>query len=158
MKHVVVSATTVGLSIDPTGYLALLPQLASALPAGARAFALDPNHHDFGGSRCVKDLTIERVSFLSVDGRLDLGLGLRHNCWKHEEDLVITYSGVCGFALSTTDGTANWTGLAPVILDEITPHEQGCSHEIACLAGSLSIVCRDLNATWVPAECPDRHS
>jgi hypothetical protein len=44
--------------IDPRGYLDRLPELAGALPPGARAFATDPAHYDFSGGRCVKDLTL----------------------------------------------------------------------------------------------------
>jgi hypothetical protein len=44
------------------------------------------------------------------------------------------------------------------MLDEMLPHEYGCSHEIACLSGSMGVVCRDLTATWVEADCPDRSS
>lgn len=29
-------------------------------------------------------------------------LAFRHNCWKHEEDLVIRYEGVTDFALDIT--------------------------------------------------------
>ncbi|MEC3975583.1 hypothetical protein [Amycolatopsis sp. H20-H5] len=40
-----------------------------------------------------------------------------------------------------------------VTLDEILPAEAGCSHEIACFAGSVRVVCRDLAATWTEADC-----
>jgi hypothetical protein len=36
------------------------------------------------------------------------------------------------------------------------PHEHGCTHEIACLSGSLVISCGDLVASWVYADCPER--
>jgi hypothetical protein len=98
--------------IDPGPYLAVLAVLAPRLPAGARAFAADPEHYDFTSGHCVKDLTISRVQF--------------------------------------------WTSDRQVILDEILPHDHGCSHEIACWSGSLTVVCRDLTATWIPALCPEK--
>ncbi|MHC0434198.1 hypothetical protein ACX6XY_29120 [Streptomyces sp. O3] len=45
-------------------------------------------------------------------------------------------------------------GLGTVILDEILPHRDGCSHEIACWDGTLTLVCRDLRATWTETICP----
>ncbi|WP_116025833.1 hypothetical protein [Thermomonospora umbrina] len=39
---------------DPEPYLAVLPSLHDALPAGARAFATDPDHFDFSALNCVK--------------------------------------------------------------------------------------------------------
>ncbi|MFI2237470.1 hypothetical protein [Streptomyces chrestomyceticus] len=41
-----------------------------------------------------------------------------------------------------------------MILDEISPHRDGCRHEIAFWDGSLTVVCRDLVATWTEADCP----
>jgi hypothetical protein len=43
-----------------------------------------------------------------------------------------------------------------VILDEILPHPDGCSHEIAFRPGTVMVVCRDLTATWLEADCPDK--
>lgn len=137
MKHVRVEATGTGNYLDPRAYLGLLPALSAELPPGARAFAADPDHYDFSGQRCVEDW---------------LQLGFRHNCWKHEEDLSIRYVG-----LSTRNpDPADWTGFGPVTLDEILPHEHGCSHEIGFLGGSLTVVSRDLTATWTEADCPDK--
>lgn len=36
------------------------------------------------------------------------------------------------------------------------PDPNGCAHEIACHTGSITIVCQDLTATWVEADCPDK--
>ncbi|MFC6929013.1 hypothetical protein ACFQHO_00690 [Actinomadura yumaensis] len=62
MKHVDLNATINGLTgiTDPTPYLDLLPDLAIALPVGARAFATNVDHYDFVGKRCVKDLQLTR--------------------------------------------------------------------------------------------------
>lgn len=157
MRHVDLNATVNNLSgvISAQAYLKLLPHLAPELPAGARAYATDPGHYDFYSRRCVKDLTIDRLSFRSQEDQLTLEIAFGHNCWKHEENLVLTYPGVSGYQLRPTDGTSRWTSLHSVILDEVLPHDHGCSHEIACLGGTLTIVSADLAASWVPADCPN---
>ena len=158
MKYVELNATVNNISgvISGQAYLRLLPRLAPGLPAGARAFATDPQHYDFYSRRCVKDLTIDALSFRGDDGQLTIEITFGHNCWKHEENLVITYSGVSTSELRLEDGTSNWTNLKPVILDEVLPHDHGCTHEIACRAGTLTIVSTDLVASWVPANCPQQ--
>ncbi|NUP46230.1 MAG: hypothetical protein HOW97_02790 [Catenulispora sp.] len=150
MKYVDLDATVNGQSgvISPTAYLAELPNLD--LPTEAHAFATDPNHYDFYSQRCVKDLQLEATRF--NDEALDLHF--RHNCWKHEEDLHIAYRGVSSLILAT-DPEESWLGNT-VVLDEILPHPLGCSHEIGFRTGTLTIICRDLTATWVPANCPDQ--
>ncbi|UUS35054.1 MULTISPECIES: hypothetical protein [Streptomyces] len=45
------------------------------------------------------------------------------------------------------------TDLGTLILDEILQHRDGCSHEIACWDGTLTIVCHDLQATWTETTC-----
>jgi hypothetical protein len=145
MKYVNLSATVGGMSgvISPAAYLSKLPDLAAALPPGAREFAVDEQHYDFSSARCIKDLKISRIQVGDEDGGLEIGL--RHNCWKHDDDLVIpTFGDVSGFG--------------EVILDELLPHEYGCSHEIACWPGTLKVVSQDLIATWIPADCADNHN
>jgi hypothetical protein len=156
MRYVDLNATMAGRpgGIDPGPYLAVLAVLAPQLPAGARAFAADPEHYDFTSGHCVKDLTISRVQF--SDDLPGLEIALRHNCWKHEDDLVIRYQGVGKLTAAFGYGSSNWTSDRQVILDEILPHDHGCSHEIACWSGSLAVVCRDLTATWIPALCPEK--
>jgi hypothetical protein len=164
MKYIKLSAAVGGEAsvADPTDYLSELPGLAPVLPPGAREFAVDKDHYDFFSSRCVKDLKISGIR-VTDDGRA-LELALRHNCWKHDDDLVICYQGVRELKTDFTysGGAPAWTGLGPagrlgeVRLDEILPHQHGCSHEIACWSGSLKIVSRDLTATWIPADCPDK--
>jgi hypothetical protein len=139
--------------IDPGPYLEMLAVLVPRLPAGARAFAADPEHYDFTSGHCVKDLTISRVQFR--DDMPGLEIVLRHNCWKHEDDLVVGYRGVRELATTFGYGSNNWTSDRQVILDEILPHDHGCSHEIAFWSGSLTVICRDLTATWIPALCPE---
>jgi hypothetical protein len=164
MKYISLSATVGGVTgvVDPADYLNKLPALAPALPPGAREFAVDRGHYDFFGPRCIKDLKILGIHV--TDDGAELELALRHNCWKHDDDLVICYRGVRELAieLAYSDGTpvgtalgeAGWLG--EVRIDEILPHEYGCSHEIACWPGTLRIVSGDLTATWTPAECPHK--
>ncbi|MEY9992763.1 hypothetical protein ABIE67_004795 [Streptomyces sp. V4I8] len=141
--------------IDPAAYLARLSELAEQLPPGARAFATDPGHYDFSGRRCVKDLTPHEVR-RAYDV---IELRLRHNCWKHDEDLVVRYRGVSHFQAGAVDvmaaGDGGVSALGEVILDEVLPHAHGCTHEIACRPGTLVVVCRDFVASWVAADCPE---
>ncbi|WP_163508127.1 hypothetical protein [Fodinicola acaciae] len=155
MRHVKVAATGTGNFLDPDAYLDLLPGLVDALPPGARAFAADPDHYDFSGQRCVKDLKPDTLEHGETAGERWLRLGFRHNCWKHEEDLTIRYVGVDNFSLDPT-GESDWTSFGAVTLDEILPHPHGCSHEIGFLDGALTVVSADLIATWTEAECPDK--
>ena len=111
-------------------------------------------HYDFTSRHCVKDLTISRVQF--SDDMAGLEIGLRHSCWKHEDDLVVRYQGVRELTAAFSYGSSNWTSDRQVILDEILPHDHGRSHEIACQSGSVRVVCRGLTATWIPALCPGK--
>jgi hypothetical protein len=158
MRYVELNATVNNVSgvISAQAYLELLPQLVRRLPTGARAFATNPQHYDFYSRRCVKDLTIDNLSFQRDDGQQTIEITFGHNCWKHEENLVITYSGVSSYELRPEDGTSDWTNLGQVILDEVLPHNHGCSHEIACRAGTLTIVSTDFAASWIPANCPEQ--
>jgi len=60
-----------------------------------------------------------------------LEAGFRHDCWKHEEDLVIRFQDVR--AVKSAFGYSHnwWDWDRQVTLDEILPHQDGCSHEIA---------------------------
>ncbi|GAA4909624.1 hypothetical protein ACFPM3_11740 [Streptomyces coeruleoprunus] len=139
--------------ISPARYLERLPELVRDLPAGARAFAEDPAHYSFGGKRCTKDLVLQRLGLPGGD-RPDVEAFFRHNCWKHDEDLVIRYADVAEVRVDIPHPDV-LAGLGTVILDEVLPHPHGCSHEVALRPGTLYVVCRDLTATWVQADCPD---
>lgn len=159
MQYVDLNATLGALTgvISPTDYLERLPSLVEALPVGARSFATDTDHYDFYGKRCVKDLSLELARFgdpSSGEGN-EVELRFRHNCWKHDEDLIIRYMGVSAFEVDAPAGP-EWTNLETVILDEVLPHERGCTHEIAFRPGTLTVTCRDLTATWVDTDCPDK--
>ncbi|MFF5455247.1 hypothetical protein ACFY40_29045 [Streptomyces sp. NPDC012950] len=151
MEYVNLDAQVGGLSgvVDPAPYLRHLPSISSDLPPGARAFAMDTDHYDFSSRRCVKDLTLRVVRGA---GSQEMEVEFRHSCWKHDQDLLIRYAGVSGFVIDPV-GEDRGTDLAAVILDEILPHRDGCSHEIACWDGTLTIVCRDLRATWTDTAC-----
>ncbi|MFH8789170.1 hypothetical protein [Streptomyces roseoverticillatus] len=159
MQYVNLNATFGELTgvISPTDYLERLPSFVEALPAGARSFTTDTDHYDFYGKRCVKDLSLELVRFgdPSSGENNEIELRFRHNCWKHEEDLIICYTGVSSFEVDAPAGP-EWTNLETVILDEILPHERGCTHEIAFRPGTLTVTCRDLTATWVDTHCPNK--
>ncbi|MEU6894714.1 hypothetical protein ABZ934_23450 [Streptomyces sp. NPDC046557] len=157
MEYVDLNARVGDLSgvLDPSRYLKNLPSIAADLPPGARAFATDTDHYTFPGRRCVKDLTLDPIRGSGSDGGDELEILFRHNCWKHDDDLVIRYTGVSGYVIDSSggsQGTDPWT----VILDEILPDQNGCSHEIACWEGTLTVVCSDLRATWVEALCPSK--
>ncbi|MFD9591264.1 hypothetical protein ACFWA9_00690 [Kitasatospora sp. NPDC059973] len=157
MKYVDLDARVGELTgvLNPGPYLELLPALSLSLPPGARAFATEASHYDFAGRRCVKDLTLHQAAFLQEEKALDLSL--RHNCWKHEENLVIRYAGVTAVRISTPNASSTWDNLGTLILDEILPHDQGCTHEMAFRLGSVILTCSDITATWVAAHCPEAH-
>jgi hypothetical protein len=152
MEYVSLNARVGDLSgvLDPSRYLKQLPSIAGDLPPGARSFATDTGHYDFRSSRCVKDLTLRAVR---GTGEEEVEVEFQHNCWKHDQDLLIRYSGVSSLTVDPADEDRG-TDLGAVILDEILPYGDGCSHEIACWDGTLTIVCRDLQAIWAGTVCP----
>ncbi|MET9118923.1 hypothetical protein ABZX38_32660 [Streptomyces longwoodensis] len=100
----------------------------------------------------MKDLTLRAVR--GVGGQ-EMEVEFRHNCCKHDQDLLIRYAGVSSFLVNPVDEDRG-TDLGAVILDEILPCRDGCSHEIACWDGTLTIVCRDLQAVWTETECSNK--
>jgi hypothetical protein len=141
--------------INPNAYLEKLPAFADDLPPGARRFATAPGHYDFFGNRCVKDLKVAQLRM--VEDGASFELRLRHNCWKHEDDLTIRYHEIATINIGLTRD-ARSPAHRDVVLDEVLPHEFGCSHEIACWGGTVHVIAQDLVATWTPAQCPDRPS
>ncbi|MFD8718719.1 hypothetical protein ACFV2H_12040 [Streptomyces sp. NPDC059629] len=151
MKYVEIDEGGAAVSVDPGPYLARLPELAGGLPPGARAFATDPRHYEFGGRRGVKDL---RPLDMRRTAPADVEIRFGHNCFRHDEDLIVRYSGVSRFQTDIL-GASGLTSLGEVILDEILPHPDGCTHELACRPGTLVVACTDLVAQWVPATDDD---
>lgn len=159
-----------GFYLDPREYLRVLPEILAGLPAGAAAFASDPDHYDFGSPRCVKDLTLERVGLFDDRGRVSLELSLAPNAWKHDGGLRLRYSDVESLWMHTDgaeDEPAETIGFAEAAdaaafagragepprlgdlqLDEVLPHPRGVSHEISFTEGSLHVVGADLVARW----------
>lgn len=135
-----------GFSLDPSPYLAELPQLRDALPTGAWAFASDAEHYRMRSSRCVKDLELAGIS-VPTDKSGDLVLEFAPNQWKHESGLRVRYFGVSHFSIDY-DQTIDWMQADTVLLDEILPREDGCLHEIALTDSSITVHCRDLEAVW----------
>ncbi|MBA2948990.1 hypothetical protein [Streptomyces himalayensis] len=136
-----------GYWTDPSGYVAKLPKLADDLPKGARAFALDSDHYDFGSPRCIKDLKLIGAS-LAAGGGADFEIRFGPNKWKHECGLVIKYAQVSELYLAVNGSGSSVDDLGSVLLDEILPARRGCSQEIVFTGGVISISCADLNAGW----------
>jgi hypothetical protein len=155
--HVALSGDAIPANIlDPEPYLRELPKLQEQLPAGARAFATDSDHYDFGSSRCVKDLRVENVAIREVGhAKLRVELSLAPNRFKHLSGLFIRYEGVTAIRIDASGVNVNgrvWPEtprLGDIQLDEILPSAGGCSHEIKLTGGSIEIVCEDLRAEWI---------
>ncbi len=131
-----------GYELDVDHYLERLPTISLELPNGARQFATDPEHYDFAGKRCVKDLALS--STLDVeDGTLHLYF--RPNEWKHQTGLRVVYHGVatCDF-----EPSGDSDGYGTVMLDELLPTERGVAHEFFMTGGILRVDAEDLEATW----------
>ncbi len=156
MKYMDIESTDEGMALDPGAYLCRLASFADSLPRGARRFATAPDHYDFVGPRCVKDLRPAQLTSGETAGSRWLELHLRHNCWKHEEDLTIHYSDVQHFSVEPAEHGRDVAALGSVVLDEVLPDDCGCRHEIVCLSGTLTVTSGDLSATWRYAECPER--
>ncbi|MER5689569.1 hypothetical protein [Streptomyces sp. NPDC002205] len=135
---------------DPSPYVAKLPELLPALPPGARAFASHPEHYDFSASRCVKDL---RPWALPPIADPPEQYEIRFT-WPgcRDDVLTIRYSGVRSVEVADDDGgPIELSDFNTVRLDEVLPHEAGCSHELRLTTGTVRIVCADLTAEWVPS-------
>lgn len=141
--------------LDPDPYLRRLPDMADQLPIGARAFATDRDHYDFASVRCVKDLRLKHIVVRELgDARLGVEIAFNPNEFKHSEGLTITYERVTSFIVDVEPVRADrkvWPdslSLGDVQLDEILPHEFGCSHEIKMTGGTIMLTCQDLTAEW----------
>ncbi|MBN1171972.1 MAG: hypothetical protein JXA67_07340 [Micromonosporaceae bacterium] len=73
---------------------------------------------------------------------------------QHDAGLVIRYRGVTGLAVDASPVMGvecpppAVRSLGSLQIDEILPHEQGCSHEILMTGGTIRVVCADLEAEW----------
>lgn len=139
------------LDFDARPYLAVLPELAERLPPGARAFATDPDHYDlYSERRCVKDLKLESTGFADDMTAVGLELRFRFRPGQPEPLLTITYTDLVSCTIEVADRPPGIPGvrLGDLALDEILPHDRGCSHEIAFHFGTIHVVAADLTATW----------
>jgi hypothetical protein len=137
-----------GYHLDPQKYLQVLPQISGDLPPGAAAFATNPDHYNFGGSRCVKDLELSKATLADNQGQVSLELILAPNEWKHVGGLCIHYSDVQSFRVDADESDGMLPRLGSLQLDEILPHPSGMSHEIAFTCGLILVVAAELVATW----------
>lgn len=135
-----------GFSIDPWPYKEELPSLLESLPPGARSFAAEPGHFSFSSPRCVKDLQLAEVA-TPVNKTEVLSIRFAPNEWKHEEGLLLRYFDVTRFAFDLRR-EADWMHDEAVLMDEILPLPDGCSHEIALTDSGIYIECADLTAIW----------
>ncbi len=154
MKFATIERTEGGYFLDPRPYLAHLVQFRGQLPDGAVAFAEDPCHYDFSSTKCVKDLKFSSITLRDAAHGVSAEIQFAPNKFKHDSGLLVRYEDV---ALISVDVAAKardehvWPDsrrLGDLQLDEILPHERGCSHEIAMTGGSLRIIAADLNAEW----------
>jgi hypothetical protein len=138
-----------GYHLDPQAYLQALPRLSGDLPPGVAEFATDPDHYNFRGSRCVKDLELGKATLVDSEEGISLELVLAPNEWKHESGLCIRYSDVQSFRTNVEESDGTLPRLGALQLDEVLPHPSGVSHEISFTCGSILVVAADLVAVWV---------
>lgn len=154
MQFVKIVQTETGYLFDPNAYLDWLEESAASLPGGAREFASDPEHYDVHSSRCVKDLELDRIWLNDRRDQLSVEVAFAPNRFKHDRGLVLRYPNVVAFSVnvkSAARGQNVWPDtrrLGDLQLDEILPHEKGCSHEIQMTGGSIRTVSSDLHAEW----------
>ncbi|WP_239646099.1 hypothetical protein [Nocardiopsis valliformis] len=142
--------------LDPNPYLSSLPEISAELPSGARDYATSPDHYDFFGRRCVKDLELEGVEFSPVGGGvLNVSIRFKGNPFKHDSGMVVDYFSVSKFEVESTEDFSRGgyppPGLGSVKLDEVLPDSAGCSHEIAFTGGLVLVKSKDFNCRWLTA-------
>jgi hypothetical protein len=153
VKYVAIERLETGYWLDPSKYLEQLGTLAPDLPPGAREFATEPGHYDFYSPRCVKDLTFGGLGVAEHNGE-PTGISMALNDFRGRTVLTVEYRSVTN--LSVVVHPSGGTGsvgpvaqLAQVQLDEILPHEAGCSHETQLIGGTVMVTCADLSARWL---------
>lgn len=135
-----------GFTVSADAYIEKLPSLQDLLPPNANLFASDPEHYNFYGTQCVKDLKFEGISQISDS---ECMMTYAPNVFKHESGLTLTYTGITLIEFQL-DGHSNpLRGLGTVLIDEILPARPGCSHEISLIEGRIYIECSDLRAQWL---------
>lgn len=143
-----------GYLLDPDAYLAELPRIQGGLPDGARGFATDDDHYNFFGERCVKDLKLSRLNLVDRSDKVSLKIEFAPNQFKHNQMLLIEYVDVVEFSVNvaveprTKNVWPETRRLGDLQLDEILPHQKGCSHEIQMTGGLVWVVAADMIAEW----------
>jgi hypothetical protein len=85
---------------------------------------------------------------------LSVELLLAPNQFKHDQELVLRYRDVSEFSVAVTSAARAknvWPEsrrLGDLQLDEVLPHDKGCSHEIQFTGGVIRLVAADLDAEW----------
>lgn len=155
VRYVQVEATGTGYAFDPNPYLDHLELMRDELPAGARAFATDPDHYNVRSERCVKDLKLVTLTVADASGQLSVQVRFQFN-EVAPEVLEIGYRDVLSIDVSVSDSgphryppDAQTRRLSDVQLDEILPHPWGCAHEIQFIKGTITVIAADLEAGWV---------
>ena len=136
MNHVVVRLQRHGYFLDASEYEAILPDLASSLPPGARRFALDPHHYDYYSDRCVHDLEFQSLTLDDASGSARLLFG--PNSFKHETGLTLVYAGLESISIDRNADHAGGGTLGSLLLDELRPASRGLAHEFALTCGLLA--------------------
>ncbi|WP_045745565.1 hypothetical protein [Actinoplanes rectilineatus] len=160
MRFVKVDRSDEGFFLDPVPYREWLAECGGQLPPGASAFATDRGHYDFTATTCVKDLRLSTVLVQDAADRISVEVRFAPNDFKHDSGLRIRYENVTGLSMDVTaegPGEFPWPDvkrLGDLQLDEILPHDQGISHEIAMTGGRIWIVASDLHAEWGDLESP----
>lgn len=154
MRFVKIEQTDTGYLLDPNIYLDWLEESAASLPAGAREFASDPEHYDVNSPRCVKDLKLDRILLRDRHDHLSVKVVFAPNRFKHDQQLVLEYVNVVALSVGVTSAPhvgnvwPDTRRLGDFQLDEVLPHEKGCSHEIQMTGGGIRVVSSDLYAEW----------
>lgn len=154
VRLIKIERTSTGYLLDPNAYLDWLDASSEPLPVGASAFAHDPDHYNTHSERCVKDLKLDKITLVDREDRLFIETLFEPNKFKQDRELAIRYMNVVQFSVDvssaarTTNVWPETRRLGDFQLDEIFPHENGCSHEIQMTGGRIWIVCEDLIAEW----------
>lgn len=155
MRYIKIEEIRGGFSLDPTAYLDILPSILPYLPAGAQAFVSDPAHFDLFSDRFVKDLKPQTFLKTALEGDVSGELYLAPYQFRHDQALILRYSGLRKISAQTRDGRPvsdlkDLRDLAYLQLDEVLPVDGGCSHELSFTNGRMLVLCRDFTATWEP--------
>lgn len=136
---------------DPRPYLAVLDETAERLPPGAAEFATYEGHYDRSSFRCISNLLFGALT-MTDDIEAGLRLQLEPHFATHRGGLVIDYAAVRSVSVVVDPEPSPFTKrLGHLMLDEVLPHDHGCSHEIAFASGTVTIVSADLRAQWQDA-------